>query len=182
LQLLQVSGTGWRGRLPRTERRGEYMAKFRPRKATGVHTSTSRSVLASLGRTAKYPPDSRGGLPHADQDDRHPDPGILAAFALRIDLNAVAGGQRMKAVVYTRYGGPDVLRLTDADTPAPGDRQVLVKVHAVSLNASDWEMLRGKPLYARIGGPFRPRHHILGSDIAGRVATTGRTATRFCRS
>ena len=79
----------------------------------------------------------------------------------------------MKAVVYTRYGGPDVLRLTDADTPVPGDGQVLVKVHAVSLNASDWEALRGKPLYSRIGGPFRPRHHILGSDIAGRVAVDG---------
>ncbi len=85
----------------------------------------------------------------------------------------------MKAVVYTRYGGPDVLRLTDADTPMPGDSQVLVKVHAVSLNASDWEVLRGKPLYSRIGGPFRPRHHVLGSDIAGRVAATGRNATRF---
>ena len=85
----------------------------------------------------------------------------------------------MKAVVYARYGGPDALRLTDADTPVPGDGQVLVKVHAVSLNASDWEMLRGKPLYARIGGPFRPQRHILGSDIAGRVAATGRNATRF---
>ena len=56
---------------------------------------------------------------------------------------------------------------------------MLVKVHAVSLNASDWEALRGRPAYARIGGPFRPRHHILGSDIAGRVAAMGRNATRF---
>jgi len=85
----------------------------------------------------------------------------------------------MKAVVCTRYGGPEVLRLTDADIPVPGDGQVLVQVHAVSLNASDWEALRGKPLYARIGGPFRPRHHVLGSDIAGRVAVTGRNVTRF---
>src|SRR5215475_12196553 len=85
----------------------------------------------------------------------------------------------MKAVVYTRYGTPDVLRLTDVDTPVPADDQVLVKVHAVSLNASDVETLRGKPLYSRIGGPFRPRHRILGSDIAGRVASTGRTATLF---
>ena len=59
----------------------------------------------------------------------------------------------MKAVVYTRYGPPDVLRLTDVDTPVPKDDEVLVKVHAVSLNASDWETLRGKPLYSRIGGP-----------------------------
>ena len=85
----------------------------------------------------------------------------------------------MKAVVYTRYGSPDVLRFTDVERPAPKDKEVLVKVHAVSLNASDWEMLRGKPLYSRIAGPFRPRHHILGSDIAGRVAATGRSTTLF---
>jgi NADPH:quinone reductase-like Zn-dependent oxidoreductase len=83
----------------------------------------------------------------------------------------------MKAVVYARYGPPDVLRLADVDTPVPAGDQVLVKVHAVSVNASDWEVLRGKPLYSRIGGPFRPRHHILGSDIAGQVASTGPDAT-----
>ena len=85
----------------------------------------------------------------------------------------------MKAVVYTRYGPPEVLGLTDVPAPVPKDGEVLVRVHAVSLNASDWEALRGKPLYSRIGGPFRPRHRILGSDIAGRVAAVGRNATRF---
>jgi NADPH:quinone reductase-like Zn-dependent oxidoreductase len=85
----------------------------------------------------------------------------------------------MKAIVYTRYGSPDVLRFTDVEKPAPRDNEVLVKVRVVSLNRSDWEALRGKPLYARIGGPFRPRHHILGSDIAGRVEATGRATTRF---
>jgi NADPH:quinone reductase-like Zn-dependent oxidoreductase len=85
----------------------------------------------------------------------------------------------MKAVVYTRYGPPGMLRLAEVATPAPKDNEVLVKVHAVSVNASDWETLRGKPLYSRIGGPFRPRHHILGSDIAGRVETVGRKATLF---
>ena len=85
----------------------------------------------------------------------------------------------MKAVVYTRYGPPDVLRFTDVETPAPRDNEVLVKVHAVSLNASDWELLRGQPLYSRIMGPFRPRYHILGSDIAGRVEAVGRNTTLF---
>jgi NADPH:quinone reductase-like Zn-dependent oxidoreductase len=85
----------------------------------------------------------------------------------------------MKAVVYTRYGPPGVLRLMDVETPAPKDDEVLVKVHAVSLNASDWETLRGKPLYSRIMGPFRPRHHILGSDIAGQVQAAGLNATLF---
>jgi NADPH:quinone reductase-like Zn-dependent oxidoreductase len=69
--------------------------------------------------------------------------------------------------------------LTDVETPAPKDNEVLVKVHAVSLNASDWETLRGKPVYSRIAGPFRPRHQILGSDIAGRVEAAGRTTTLF---
>jgi NADPH:quinone reductase-like Zn-dependent oxidoreductase len=85
----------------------------------------------------------------------------------------------MKAVVYTRYGPPDVLRVADVETPVPRDDEVLVKVHAVSLNASDWETLRGKPLYARVAGLFRPRHRVLGSDIAGRVEAAGRRATQF---
>ena len=85
----------------------------------------------------------------------------------------------MKAVVYTRYGPPDVLRFTDVETPLPKDNEVLVEVHAVSLNGSDWEGLRGKPMYSRIGGPFRPRHHILGSDIAGRVEAAGRNTALF---
>jgi NADPH:quinone reductase-like Zn-dependent oxidoreductase len=85
----------------------------------------------------------------------------------------------MKAVVYTRYGSPEVLRFTEVEKPTPKDNQVLVKVRAVSLNRSDWEALRGKPAYARLMGPLRPRHHILGSDIAGRVEATGRATTRF---
>ena len=86
----------------------------------------------------------------------------------------------MKAVVYTRYGPPDVLRLTDVQTPVPKDDEVLVQVHAVLLNASELGGVeRGNSLYSRIGGPFRPRHHILGSDIAGRVEAAGRSATGF---
>ncbi|HKF37662.1 MAG TPA: NAD(P)-dependent alcohol dehydrogenase, partial [Ktedonobacteraceae bacterium] len=57
--------------------------------------------------------------------------------------------------------------------------EVLIKVHAVSVNRSDWENLRGKPLYARIGGLLKPAHHILGSDIAGRVERAGRTIRQF---
>jgi NADPH:quinone reductase-like Zn-dependent oxidoreductase len=85
----------------------------------------------------------------------------------------------VKAVVYDRYGPPDVLRLADVPTPVPGAGEVLVRVRAVSLNASDWEVLRGRPLYSRIGGPFRPRHQILGSDVAGRVEATGTGVTAF---
>jgi NADPH:quinone reductase-like Zn-dependent oxidoreductase len=85
----------------------------------------------------------------------------------------------MKAVVYARYGPPEVLRLDDIERPRPSGNQVLIKVRAVSVNASDWEMLRGKPLYARLGGPVRPRFKILGSDVAGRVEAIGPAVTRF---
>jgi NADPH:quinone reductase-like Zn-dependent oxidoreductase len=85
----------------------------------------------------------------------------------------------MKAVVYSRYGPPEVLSYTDVDDPVPGTGEVLVAVHAVGLNLSDWESLRGTPLYSRIGGLFRPKRRVLGSDIAGRVTAVGPGVTRF---
>jgi NADPH:quinone reductase-like Zn-dependent oxidoreductase len=85
----------------------------------------------------------------------------------------------MKAIVYTKYGPPEVLQLKEVTKPAPRGDEVLVKVQAVSINRSDWEGLRGKPLYARIGGLLRPRQQILGSDIAGRVEMAGRNVSRF---
>ena len=85
----------------------------------------------------------------------------------------------MKAVVYTEYGSPDVLHLAEVDTPVPADDEALIRIHAVSLNGSDREGLIGKPSYARMGGLRRPRHPILGSDIAGRVEAVGRNHTEF---
>lgn len=85
----------------------------------------------------------------------------------------------MKAITYTEYGSPDVLQIKEVAKPTPTDDEVLIKVQAVSVNRSDWEGLRGKPLYARIGGLLKPRHQILGSDIAGRVEMAGRSIRRF---
>jgi NADPH:quinone reductase-like Zn-dependent oxidoreductase len=85
----------------------------------------------------------------------------------------------MKAVVYDRYGPPDVLRLEDVRVPTPGEKQVLVKVAATSVNLSDWETLRGTPAYSRIGGLRTPARHVLGSDIAGTVEAVGPGVTRF---
>jgi NADPH:quinone reductase-like Zn-dependent oxidoreductase len=85
----------------------------------------------------------------------------------------------VKAVVYDRYGPPDVLRVEDVAMPSPGAKQVLVKIIATSVNLSDWESLRGVPMYARIGGLFAPRHRTLGSDIAGRVEAVGSDVTQF---
>jgi NADPH:quinone reductase-like Zn-dependent oxidoreductase len=85
----------------------------------------------------------------------------------------------MKAIVYTKYGPPETLQLEEVAKPTPKDDEVLIKVRAVSVNRSDWEGLKGKPLYARIGGLLKPRHQRLGSDIAGRVEMAGRNIWRF---
>ena len=79
----------------------------------------------------------------------------------------------MKAVVRTEYGSPDVVRIEDVPKPAPSDGEVLVRVVAASVNGSDREAVAGRPAYVRIGGLRKPRHTILGSDIAGRVEQVG---------
>jgi NADPH:quinone reductase-like Zn-dependent oxidoreductase len=84
----------------------------------------------------------------------------------------------MKAIVYEEYGSPDVLQLKEVEKPTPKEDQVLVRVHAASLNAADLETLRGT-WSARIVGPLRPRHKIPGSDIAGRVEAVGRNVKQF---
>jgi NADPH:quinone reductase-like Zn-dependent oxidoreductase len=85
----------------------------------------------------------------------------------------------MKAIVYRRYGSPDVLELKEVPKPVPRDDELLIKVEAVSVNRSDWENLTGKPLYGRFGGLLRPGRQTLGSDVAGRVEAVGRTVTQF---
>lgn len=87
----------------------------------------------------------------------------------------------MKAVVYERYGPPDVLSVRDVPVPEPGAGQIRVKVEATSLNLSDWECLLGKPAYARLGGLRNPARNVLGSDIAGVVDQVGEGVTEFTR-
>ncbi len=86
----------------------------------------------------------------------------------------------MKAVVYTKYGSPDVLQLKEVETPTPKDDEVLVKVHAASVNAADWHLLRGEPFMVRLMfGLLKPKHKILGADVAGRVEAVGRNVKQF---
>src|SRR5918994_1288001 len=92
---------------------------------------------------------------------------------LRERGHRTGGGTRVKAVVYDRYGGPEVLQIEEAPVPVPGAGQVVVKVAATSINLSDWECLRGTPAYSRIGGLRRPKNRTLGSDIAGVVHAVG---------
>src|SRR5579864_9751437 len=84
----------------------------------------------------------------------------------------------MKAIVYTKYGPPDVLELKEVEKPTPKEDEALVRVHAASLNAADFEMLRGT-WSARFRGLLKPRHKILGSDIAGRIEVVGRNVKQF---
>lgn len=86
----------------------------------------------------------------------------------------------MKAIVYKKYGSPDVLQLKELDRPAPKKDEVLVKVYAASINSWDWDLLKGKPFLVRlIGGLFKPKHKILGADIAGVVEAAGENVSAF---
>jgi NADPH:quinone reductase-like Zn-dependent oxidoreductase len=86
----------------------------------------------------------------------------------------------MKAFIYEKYGPPETLRIAEVDKPAPNADEVLVKVLGASVNAADWHVLRGKPLFSRATlGLLRPKHRILGVDIAGQVEAVGGGVTRF---
>jgi NADPH:quinone reductase-like Zn-dependent oxidoreductase len=87
----------------------------------------------------------------------------------------------MKAIVYTKYGPPEVLHLQEVKKPAVNEEQVLVKVHAASINAGDWHFLTADPFPMRLIGTglFRPKNTILGTDIAGRVEALAETSNGF---
>ncbi len=88
----------------------------------------------------------------------------------------------MKAIVRTRYGSPDVLQLKEVEKPVPKDDQVLVKVHAASLNLADEHQLRSRPLLIRIlsgNGLLRPKDPRMGADLAGRIEAVGSNITQF---
>ncbi len=87
----------------------------------------------------------------------------------------------MKAIVYEKYGPPEVLQLREVEKPAPKDNEVLVRVHAASVNAYDWHLLSADIFLVRLmgGGLQKPRNKILGADIAGRVEAVGRNVKQF---
>ncbi len=87
----------------------------------------------------------------------------------------------MKAINCPRYGSPDVLQLREVDKPSPKPDEVLIQIHAASLNSRDLRMLRAKPIFIRLmpGGLFRPKNKILGADVAGRVEAIGSKVKNF---
>src|SRR6476660_2788604 len=108
----------------------------------------------------------------------------LSATSTQWDGSRVAVSSRrklMKAMVGTQYGSPDVLHVQEVANPTPQGNEVLVKVHAVSVNAADLHALSGKPFLMRLMGYglLKPKNTILGAAIAGRIEAIGGSVTQF---
>lgn len=86
----------------------------------------------------------------------------------------------MKAIVLTKYGGPDVLQLKDVDKPIPKENEVLIKIHAAAINDYDWSLMRGKPyLYRLMFGLTKPKKKIPGMELSGTIEALGENARKF---
>lgn len=112
----------------------------------------------------------------------------ISSLALVLSHNSACGlasavsddRELMKAIVYRCYGSPDVLRFEDVEKPTPADDEVLVKVHAASVNPLDWHYMRGSPYIVRLGsGLGAPNGTSMGVDFAGTVETVGSNVKRF---
>jgi NADPH:quinone reductase-like Zn-dependent oxidoreductase len=104
--------------------------------------------------------------------------------SLKMNMTTTNQGRKdthMKAVVYHKYGSPNVLKLEDVQKPTPQDNEVLIRIYAASAAAGDWHLLRAKPFLMRLMGfgLLKPKHQILGAAVAGRVEAVGRNVTQF---
>lgn len=87
----------------------------------------------------------------------------------------------MKAIVYEKYGSPDVIQLKDIEKPTPKNDEVLIKIHAASVNAYDWHFLTADIFLIRLmgGGLLKPKNTRLGADMAGRIEAVGKNVKQF---
>src|SRR2546421_12582523 len=103
----------------------------------------------------------------------------LAPRLMRADSRPVCTSVRMKAIVYHKYGSPDVLQCEEIEKPTPGDDEVLIKVRAASVNPVD-RLFRGRPYLVRIKiGLSKPKDIRLGRDVSGVVEAVGTNVTQF---
>jgi NADPH:quinone reductase-like Zn-dependent oxidoreductase len=112
----------------------------------------------------------------------------LASLAIAVSYDSPCGptpapannAKLMKAIVYSCYGSPDVLKLAEIEKPTPEDDQVLVKVHAAAVNPLDFHYIHGTPYIMRLdAGIGSPSNQRLGVDFAGTVEAVGKNVTRF---
>lgn len=86
----------------------------------------------------------------------------------------------MKAIKYSKYGGPEVMQLVKTKRPLPGDNELMIRVHAAAVNAGDVHLLKGRPMMVRlVAGLLKPKHQILGTDVSGVVEQVGKNVTHF---
>lgn len=113
---------------------------------------------------------------------------IVGALALYVSHDSAcrapqalpAGVQRMKAIVYRCYGGPEVLKFGDVAKPALADNTILIRVHAASVNPLDWHYMRGLPYLVRlVAGVGAPGDIRMGVDFSGIVEAVGKNVRRF---
>ncbi len=86
----------------------------------------------------------------------------------------------MKAIIYTKYGSPEVLQVKEVEQPTPKDNEILIKIHATTVNRTDCGFRKPEYLVVRfVSGLFKPKHNILGSEMAGEVVSIGKYVTSF---
>jgi len=86
----------------------------------------------------------------------------------------------MKAIVCTKYGSPDVLQIKEVEKPTPKDNELLIKIHATTVNRTDCAILRAEPFISRfVTGLFKPNKPILGTEFAGRIEAVGKNVTSY---
>jgi NADPH:quinone reductase-like Zn-dependent oxidoreductase len=104
---------------------------------------------------------------------------------VNVEQNRLPGDSQLKAIVYTKYGPPNVVALAEVPKPVPNDREILIRIHATTVTAGDWRarslsLPTGFGLFGRLFfGVFAPRKPILGTELAGEVEAVGSAVTRF---
>ncbi|MEO0827575.1 MAG: NAD(P)-dependent alcohol dehydrogenase [Cyanobacteria bacterium J06635_15] len=106
---------------------------------------------------------------------------MTASNSLDLTQTKHNSSRKMNAIVQSEYGPTNVLKLAEIDKPLPQDNEVLMRVHAASVNASDWHLMRGTPFLIRLmfGGLSKPSIQTLGADVAGQVEAVGKDVTKF---